>query len=119
MEGIQAIPYIFLALAVAAVVGGAGAVVQAEFGDTVDTCWNDTYTVAADGTQCLNVSLDYNLSSPSASTRNFSHAYLVIWEGLDATSTVGGQLGTVGIIGIMVIIIGLLAGVFVYLKHFM
>ncbi len=84
MEGFKAIPYIFLALAVSAVVGGAAAVTLAEFAETT-----------TDAT-----------------------ALLVINNGSAALATVGSQLGTVGIIGIMVIIIGLLAGVFVYFQYF-
>ena len=84
MEGFKAIPYIFLVLAVSAIVGGASAVVLAEFADTT----TDTAALA------------------------------VIANGTDAIGTIAGQLSTVGIIGIMVIIIGLLAGVFVYFQYF-
>lgn len=45
-------------------------------------------------------------------------ALLVINNGSSALATVGNQLGTVGIIGVMVVIIGLLVGVFAYLRYF-
>ena len=84
MEGFKAIPYIFLVLAVAAVIGGASAIVLDSF----------------------------------AATTSSASALAVINNGTFAISTVAEQLSTVGIIGIMVIIIGLLAGVFVYFQYF-
>ena len=117
MEGFKAIPYIFLAIAVAAIVGGVSAVVQGEFGDSLtNKCYNNSYVLSSGGGECLNSTATFNISS--GKTRNFSDAYNVIFEGKDATATVAGQLSTVAIIGIMVIIIGLLAGVFVYFKQF-
>lgn len=84
MEGLKAIPYVFLVLAVSAVIGGAAAIVLDSFGDTT-----------TDAT-----------------------ALSVINNGSSALATVGEQLGTLGIIGVMVVIIGLLAGVFVYFRYF-
>jgi predicted benzoate:H+ symporter BenE len=84
MEGMKAIPYIFLVIAIAGIVGGASALVLSKFGDT---------TSDVDATNAIN----------------------------NATSAVGDiaeQLPTVAIIGIMVIIISIIAGVFVYLRYF-
>ena len=50
--------------------------------------------------------------------RNFSNEYWVIWNAQQGEATVGEQLGTVAIIGVMVVVISLIAGVFVYMRYF-
>ena len=84
MEGMKAIPYIALVIAISGIVLGASAIVLDKFNDT---------TTDATATAAIN----------------------------NATSAVGdiaGQLPTVAIIGIMVIIISIIAGVFVYMRYF-
>ena len=116
MEGFEAIPYIFLVLAVAAIIGGAGAIVLDQFGNTMDQCYNSSYTYNSTFGSCI---VNNGSGVRTAPVQfNFSEAYNVVWEGQQANLTVAAQLSTVGIIGIMVIIIGLLSGVFVYFKHF-
>lgn len=118
MEGFKAVPYIFLVVAVAAIIGGAGVITLSEFGDTVDTCFNSSYTLFTNmqtGDRCNSTAGNVG---DSGLARNMSREYFVIWNGMDASDTVGEQLSTLAVIGIMVVIIGLLAGVFVYFKYF-
>ena len=84
MEGMKAIPYIFLVLAIAGIIGGASAIVLAEF----------------------------------KSTTSDADAVAVINNATAGINTVAAQLPTVAIIGVMVIIISIIAGVFVYLRYF-
>jgi predicted benzoate:H+ symporter BenE len=84
MEGMKAIPYIALVIAISGIVLGASAIVLAKFNDTT----TDTAATAA------------------------------IQNASDAIGDVAEQLPTVAIIGIMVIIISVIAGVFVYLRYF-
>lgn len=84
MEGLKAIPYIALVLAISGIVLGASAVVLDKFDDTT------TDEVS------------------NASIANASAAVLDVAE----------QLPTVAIIGVMVIIISIIAGVFVYMRYF-
>ena len=45
MEGLKLIPYLFLVLAVAGIVGGAAAVTLSTFGDTLTSkCYNASFT---------------------------------------------------------------------------
>ena len=84
MEGLKAIPYIALVIAISGIVLGASAVVLAKFNETT----TDTQATLA-------------ISNASA-----------------AIGDIAEQLPTVAIIGIMVIIISIIAGVFVYLRYF-
>ncbi len=84
MEGMKAIPYIALVIAVSGIVLGASAIVLQKFNDTT----SDAKASAA------------------------------IANGTEAVGTIAEQLPTVAIIGVMVIIISIIAGVFVYLRYF-
>ena len=84
MEGLKVIPYLFLVLAIAGIIGGASALVLSKFKDTT----TDTQAIAV-------------IDNASASV-----------------GSVAEQLPTVGIIAVMVIIISVIAGVFVYLRYF-
>ena len=116
MEGLKSLPYLFLALAVAAIVGGASAVTLGEFGGTITKCFNSSYAYNNAG-GCYNIS-DISSDSDVSGYNNMTAEFNIVYQGLDAETTVAGQLGTVGIIAIMVVIIGLLAGVFVYFQYF-
>lgn len=111
MEGLRTIPYIVMILAISGIIGGVSVVVLDSFGSsssiTQCTTATDTWVLADDG--CTNGS-DY--------TSNATTEYRAI---LDATTSVGSlqnQLPTVAVIAVMVIIISMIAGVFVYLKYF-
>ena len=84
VQGLKAIPYIALVLAVSGIVLGAAALVFAEF---------------------------------NATTTDNS-ASLAIANASAGINTVAEQLPTIAIIGVMVIIISIIAGVFVYLRYF-
>ena len=84
MEALKWLPFVFLALAIAGIVGGASAITIAKFKATT----NDSGATAV-----LN-----NVSS--------------------GLQTMGEQMPTVSTIAIMVVIITLLAGLFVYFKWF-
>ena len=84
MEGMKAIPYIALVIAISGIVLGASAIVLAKFNDTT----SDTDATNAIGNATL------------------------------AVGDIAEQLPTVAIIGIMVIIISIIAGVFVYMRYF-
>ena len=84
MEGLKAIPYLFLVIAISGVVGGASAVVLDKFGDT---------------------------TSDVVATNTINNASQAVGDTAE-------QLPTVAIIGIMVVIISVIAGVFVYLRYF-
>ena len=114
MEGFKAIPYIFLAVAVAAIIGGASSVSMGEFQSTVTQCWNSSYTYNATEDNCNAGAAA--LQNATFDTRNFTYEYYAIWNGQDATGTVAQQLNVVSVVAVMVVIIGLLAGVLVYFK---
>jgi len=120
MEGLKAIPFLALVLAISGIVIGSGAVVLSKFGDTTQKCETATHT--------YNITKDYCCLQPNgAATINYctkennsnvTLQYRTVLEGLDAESEVGAQLPTVGIIAVMVVIISIIASVFVYLKYF-
>ncbi|GAH12133.1 unnamed protein product [marine sediment metagenome] len=84
MEGLKALPYIFLVLAIAGIIGGASALVLGKFKAT-------STDVDADN---------------------------AIGNATLAVGDVAAQLPTIGIIAVMVIIISIIAGVFVYMRYF-
>lgn len=84
MEGLKVIPYLFLILAIAGIIGGASALVLSKFKATT----TDTTAINA-------------INNASAAVGDISE-----------------QLPTVGIIAVMVIIISVIAGVFVYIQYF-
>lgn len=84
MEGMKAIPYIALVIAISGIVLGASAITLSKFRDT---------------------------------TTN-ANALFAIDNASGAVVDISEQLPTVAIIGIMVIIISIIAGVFVYLRYF-
>jgi len=112
MEGMKAIPYIFLVVAVAGIIGGAASIVVSEFGNTMTKCENTTAGVGyrGNGTSCANAS--------GQLYGNVTDEYLVVLNTQDGINVTAQQLSTIAIIGVMVIIIGLIAGVFVYFKYF-
>ena len=84
MEGLKWIPYLFLVICIAGVIGGATAITLSKF----------------------------------AATTTDTQALYVINNASAGVVTIAGQLGTVSIIGVMVIIISVLAGLFAYFRFF-
>jgi len=111
------IPYLALVICIAGVILGASSITLGSFGDSVDKCWNETYTYSSTLDRCNSTSVN-DVESPGSPGRNFSTNYWVIWNAQEGEAQIGEQLQTVAIIGIMVVIISLIAGVFVYMKYF-
>jgi len=117
MEGLKLIPYLGLVLCIAGVILGAVAITQSKFGDSMDKCCNTlNYTIHSSGDYCYN-----STSDPGACGQdnlNLSDEYYSIWQSQDGIQTIAEQQPTVAIISVMVIIISIIAGVFVYMKFF-
>ena len=110
MEGLKTVPYLFLAIAIAGVIGGAGAITVGKFGDTITKCTEATAT--------YNETIDNCDNSSQHIIGNKTIEYQVILDSQEGNASIAEQLPTVAIIGIMVVIIAIIAGVFVYLRYF-
>ncbi len=117
MEGMKAIPYIALVIAISGIIIGAAVISLDKFGDTIDKCHNSSYVINASGTWCTN-NTAFIATAKGNSGSNLSAEYFTIVQSIDGQSTIAEQLPTVAIIGVMVIIISIIAGVFVYLRYF-
>ncbi len=116
MEQLKLIPFIFLIIGVSAIIGGAVALVNSQFGDTLNKCFNTSFTFNTTTGKCLGLGAN-NVTGTHGSGFNFSIEYAVVYEGQQGIGTVAEQLGTIAIISVMVIIIGLISSVFVYFKY--
>ena len=116
MEGLKAIPYIALILAIAGITIGASAVVLSKFGSTVTQCWDTGFTINSAGSACTNNTAGKTTSGQEG--LNLSDQYYSIYKSQTSQADIGEQLPTIAIIGIMVIIISIIAGVFVYVRYF-
>lgn len=104
------IPYIALILAISGIILGASVLSVSKFGDTMPKCENTSSTYNPVNDSCEN-----------ASGTVFGEKTIEFQSTLDANTgqlTIAEQLPTVAIISIMVIIISVIAGVFVYLRYF-
>lgn len=122
MEGLKLIPYIALIIAISGIILGATVIVQSEMRESFTQCWNSTYTFNATQNKCW-VSNATGGDSSGAGTGNtevgnFSYEYYALQQSIDGSNTVAGQIPTLAIIAVMVIIISVIAGVFVYMKYF-
>ena len=199
---IKLIPYIFLLICIAGVIGGAAVVTMSKFGNTMDVCYDSTYIISNGTTQTeieinksvtqnaattllhtylvngsftiwnqtalltvadyeitrdaitggtinvscsgttvcvnashsiLNISYSYypsSLSSGSACVRpaysgssgqgglNLSGEYYTKIKGVEGLGSIAEQVPTVAIIAVMIIIISIISGVFIYIKMF-
>jgi hypothetical protein len=120
MEGLRLIPYIALMLLISGVILAASLIGTGKFGDTLTQCYNTSYvmnTTASGGHFCTNTTI----KAPGGAGKgnlNLSDEYYAIVKAEEGLSEVSGQIPTVGIIAIMVIIISVIAGVFVYMRYF-
>lgn len=114
MEGLKTIPYIVLVIAISGVIGGSAVIVLDSFGsnDVLQQCTTatDTYVSNATHEGCVNASDEFS--------SNATVEYRAILDASAGVGSVQSQLPTVAVIGVMVIIISIIAGVFVYLKYF-
>ena len=113
MEGLKVIPYLALVIAISGIVIGAGILAVSKFGDTMDKCTNTTSVYNSTLRQCTNAS--HNMVDGYG---NVTQQYQTVLASIDGQGVIGEQLATVGIIGVMVVIISIIAGVFVYFKYF-
>lgn len=110
MEGLKTIPYLFLLLAIAGIIAGATALVISKFQSTVDDCTAATATYNASAKVCQN--------SSQHTVGSVTVEYQTMLDSAQAQANVSEQLPTIGIITIMVVIIAVIAGVFVYIQYF-
>jgi len=116
------IPYIALILTIAGIIIGASVITISEFDDTLenDGCWNASYIKAADGV-CVNASFINSTNNPGIQGEeglNLSDEGYTAYKSLEGLGDVAQQQPTVAIITVMVIIISVIAGVFVYMRMF-
>ena len=117
MEGLKLIPYIALLITIAGVIIGSSVISLDKFQDTVETCWNSTFVQTAGECACTNQTV-YNATGVGESSSNMSSEGWAICHAAEGEVSIAEQLPTVAIIGVMVIIISIIAGVFVYLRYF-
>lgn len=111
MEALKYLPYIVLMIAVGGMVAGAGAISISKFGSTMSACEDGSdYTFNATSETCYNSS---NYDGFAATEQ-----YLATVNSNKGIGDIAEQFPTISIIGIMVVIISLIAGVFVYMKYF-
>ena len=117
MEGIKLIPYIVLVLAITGVIVGASVISLVQFGDTVERCWNASYAYNESFGGCYNATPGVS-GSVGIDDLNLSDEYYGITQSVQGQNVIAEQLPTVAIIAVMVIIISIIAGVFVYMRYF-
>lgn len=122
MEGLKLIPYIALLIAVSGIIIGAAAVSLSKFQETTDNdgCYNSSYksdNVSAPACTCQN-STSVAIGAAGEDGTNLSAEGWAICKAIESQGELAEQLPTVAVIGVMVIIISIIAGVFVYLRYF-
>ena len=119
MEALKLVPYIFLTLAIAGIIAGATMITTSKFADSMDKCFNSSYvwnTTNAGGVCDGRVAAQ--TASVGTDNLNMTDQYYAMTQVKDGMSDVAEQFPTIGIIAVMVVIISLIAGVFVYMKFF-
>ena len=111
------IPYIALILAISGIILGASVISLSSMGDTVTKCLNSTWTFDTATKKCLNATAAVGTADGTAGY-NMTDEYYSILMASESEVDVAEQMPTVAIIAIMVIIISVVAGVFVYLRYF-
>jgi len=117
MEGLKLIPYIFLIIAIAGVIGGAVAITNQTFATTMTDCTNSTWTFDEASQTCINSSFYDGPPSGRDGTNLTDQRYVSVQTG-SSIGTIAAQMPTIAIIAIMTIIISIIAGVMVYIKYF-
>ena len=118
MEGLKLIPYIALILAISGIILGAAAITLSKFGDSAgDKCINSTF-IYNETTMGCHAPDTNNATETRGYGGNLTGDFYTIQQAQDGITTVAEQQQTVAIIAVMVIIISIIAGVFVYMKYF-
>lgn len=110
-EGFKAIPFIALIIAISGIVIGASVISLSKFGDSIDKCEEpNAWNTSTSRCEATNSSHDVNGSMTAE--------YAAISNATAGNVDLAEQLPTVAIIGIMVVILSVISGVFVYLRYF-
>lgn len=108
---------IILFLGVIALIAGTTGIMVSEFGETMDTCYNSSFTYNTSRGVCHNTS-SMTGTVPAGCCgydgKNLSNQYYTKFAGMDGLTTVGEQQPTIAIIAVMVIIILALASILGY-----
>lgn len=112
------VPAVVLILAISGIILGASVITLSEFGDTMTQCYNTSFkNNRTDNSACNNNTL-LDAVPQGEGGLNLSAEYYGIVQSNEGLGTVAEQQNTLAIIAIMVIIISLIAGVFVYFTKF-
>ena len=121
MEGLKLIPYIALVMTIAGIVIGASVITVSKFKENLaeDECYNASFNTI-DTKSCENTTVELAVESGCCGKGglNYSQAGYISYKSIEGLNTVAEQQPTVAIISVMVIIISIIAGVFVYMKYF-
>lgn len=121
MEGMKAIPYVALVVAISGIIIGAAIISLDSFGDTIDACHNSSFTLNESNRNgdvvCLNNTAFLSEAKGKSGT-NLTNEYYSIVQSTEGQGDLAEQLPTIAIISIMVVIISIIAAVFVYLRYF-
>ena len=118
------IPLVFLMLAIGGIVAGASVLTINTFGeqmtqcDTAGTSYYDANGNLINSTIQTNNRVCVNDTDTTALLGNTTSEFRTTLEVGDGFNTVSEQFTTIGIIAIMVIVISLISGVFVYFQYF-
>lgn len=117
MEALKLIPGIVLLLCIGGIIAGAASLTLGEFKNTMDKCATGGYSYNASWNPG-NYGTCYNGTTVLGLNGSVSDQYKSVIDSQAGISNVTEQFATVAIIAVMVIIISLIAGVFVYMKMF-
>jgi hypothetical protein len=119
MEALKMIPYIALIICIAGIILGASAITMSKFGGTMTECYNGSYTTKSAGSPNIGCNTTCTgCVTGSAGNLNYTSEFYTKYQAQEGISTVAEQQPTIAIIAVMVIIISVIAGVFVYMKLF-
>jgi len=115
MESLKVLPFLFVSLALAGIIGGASVLSIGTFGDSMTKC--DTTTGVN------SESINYNETpnqcwNGTDAVGNKTIEFQTTLETKNGLLTVAEQFPTLGIIAVMIIIIALIAGVMTYFNVF-
>jgi len=114
---------LFLLLGVAGIIGGAAMISLGNFGDTMIKCtnasavWNDTCVGVGPGC-CVNATQTNETLAGGAANAGTTAEWNATVATQNGMLTIAQQFPTIAIIAVMVVIIGLISGAFVYFAYF-
>jgi hypothetical protein len=117
MEALKMIPYLALIVAITGIILGSGMISLAEFGGTMTTCFNTSYTWNETVQRCHAPAGEAQITTGEDNVLNMTREFYTVWESQDGIESISEQTPTVSIIAVMTIIISIISGVFVYLNY--